>query len=111
MRLKDKVAVITGSTRGLGRAIAQAYVREGASVVVSSRTPAAVAETVETLGGQALGVPCDVSEFAQVQHLADRTIEQFGRVDVWVNNAGLPGPYGRTLDVPLREYETVFTAN
>lgn len=111
MKLKDKVAVITGSTRGLGRAIAQAYVREGASVVVSSRTSAAVAEMVEELGGQTLGVACDVSEIAQVQHLAERAIEQFDHIDIWVNNAGLAGPYGRTLDVPIREYETVVRVN
>lgn len=114
MRLQGKVTVITGSTRGLGRAIAEAYVREGASVVVSSRTPAAVDETVAVLGetgGKAVGVPCDVSDLAQVQHLADQAIERFGHIDVWINNAALSGPYGRTLDKPVERYETVVRVN
>lgn len=114
MRLRGKVAVITGSTRGLGRAIAEAYAREGAKVVVSSRTPAAVNETVAALtalGGPALGVPCDVGDLAQVQNLAAQASEHFGHVDVWVNNAALSGPYGRTLDKPVERYETVLRVN
>ena len=97
MKLRDKVAVITGSTRGLGRAIARAYAREGASVVISSRTPAVVDETVEALrsaGGEVVGVPCDVSDLSQVQHLASQAIKRFGRIDIWVNNAATRGAGG-----------------
>ncbi|MBS1252626.1 MAG: Glucose 1-dehydrogenase 2 [Anaerolineales bacterium] len=114
MKLANKVAVITGSTRGLGRAIAEACVREDASIVVSSRTPAAVEETAQSLtdmGGTVLGVPCDVGNLTQVQDLADRAIERFGHIDIWVNNAALSGPYGRTLDKPIERYETVLRAN
>ena len=89
--LENKVAVITGSTRGLGLAMAQAFVREGASVVVASRSAEAVTKTVDTLraeGGQASGLACDVSDLAQVQALADHALNAFGRFDIWVNNAG-----------------------
>jgi NAD(P)-dependent dehydrogenase (short-subunit alcohol dehydrogenase family) len=114
LRLNGKVAVVTGSTRGLGRAIAEAYAREGAAVVVSSRTPDAVGATAATLrehGAVTLGVPCDVGELGQVRELASAAIERFGGIDIWVNNAALSASYGRTLDIPVVEYESVVRAN
>ncbi len=112
-RLQDKVAVITGSTRGLGRAVAEAYRREGAKVVVSSRTASAVDETVAALGGGAdvLGVPCDVSDLAQVERLGEQAVQHFGRIDIWVNNAALKASYARTMDVPVEEYTRVLHVN
>jgi len=101
--LQDKVIVITGSTRGLGLAIARACADEGAQVVVSSRSAEAVDHAVGELraaGRTASGMPCDVSDLAQVEALAAHAAGTFGRFDVWINNAGYAAPYGPTAHVP-----------
>jgi glucose 1-dehydrogenase len=112
--LSNKVAVITGGTRGLGLAIAQAYAREGAAVVIASRSARSVDQAVHLLkqqGAQAEGMACDVSDHAQVQALADRAVSTFGRFDIWVNNAGLGAPYGPSADVPADRFEAVLKTN
>jgi len=101
--LQDKVIVITGSTRGFGLAIARACADEGARVVVSSRSTDAVDRAVGELraaGHTASGMPCDVSDLAQVEALAVHAAGTFGRFDVWINNAGYAAPYGPTAHVP-----------
>lgn len=112
-RLNKKVAVITGSSRGLGYAMAQAFMREGARVVVSSRNQSAVDDAVRSLGGgdNVSGEICDVSDYTQVRRLADSAVRRFGRIDVWVNNAALTAVYGRTVDIPVEEYVHVVQAN
>ena len=90
--LAGKVVVITGSTRGIGRCMAEACAAEGATVVVSSRTASAVDETVTSLravGATASGIACDVSSEADLEALLAHTIAAHGGVDVWVNNAGI----------------------
>ena len=112
--LTGQVVVITGSTRGLGLAIAQTCSQAGAAVVVSSRHAAAVAATVDAIraaGGQAAGAACDVADLAQVVALRDLALASFGRLDAWVNNAGLSGVYGPTLDVPVSAFENIFRTN
>lgn len=112
--LQDKVAVITGGSRGLGFAIAEAYAREGAKVVIASRTQRAVDEAVKKLqgnGAQAAGLACDVSDILQVKALADFAIGTFGRVDIWVNNAGLSAPYGPTAHIPSDDFLNVINTN
>ncbi|MBN1964655.1 MAG: SDR family oxidoreductase [Anaerolineae bacterium] len=112
--LDGKVAVITGSTRGLGLAIAQAYANEGAAVVVSSRTLKAVEQAIEDLqahGYRASGLACDVSDQAQVQALAVHTVETWGHFDIWVNNAALSAPYGPTVHMAVENFLPVLTAN
>lgn len=114
MVLKDKVAVITGGSRGLGFAIAQTYARAGAKVVIASRTPRAVDLAVDSLrasGYQATGLACDVADIAQVEALAQHAIQTFGRMDIWVNNAGLSAPYGPTVHIPRRDFITVINTN
>lgn len=114
MVLKDKVAVITGGSRGLGLAIAQTYARAGAKVVIASRTPHAVDLAVDSLrasGYQATGLACDVADMAQVEALAQHAIQTFGRMDIWVNNAGLSAPYGPTVHIPRRDFITVINTN
>ncbi len=112
--LQGKVAVITGSTRGLGRAIARRYAEAGASVVLSSRSQDAVeqiAAEFEADGLVAAGMVCDVGDSARVQALADFTLEQFGSFDIWVNNAAISGPYGPTVQIPQAAFESVVQAN
>lgn len=112
--LDGKVAVITGSTRGLGLAIAQVYAREGAAVVVSSRSEAAVLSAVEAIrqqGGRVVGLPVDIAELEQVQALAVLARTTFGQIDLWVNNAGTSDVFGPTADVDPVRYERVLRTN
>jgi NAD(P)-dependent dehydrogenase (short-subunit alcohol dehydrogenase family) len=113
-QLKDKIIVVTGSTRGFGWALAQAFAREGAGVVISSRSEAAVADAVQTLraaGANAAGLACDVSELDQVRALADAALAEYGRIDVWVNNAGISPPYGPTAHVAAADFSLTLQVN
>lgn len=88
--LTGRTAIVTGGTRGIGRAIAEGYICAGANVVVASRKPEACAETAEhlrTLGGRALGVPTHTGDTESLEHLVQATVEEFGGVDIVVNNA------------------------
>lgn len=112
--LDGKVAVITGSTRGIGLAIAEAYAREGAELVISSRSQAAVAEAVTRLrkaGSKAVGLACDVSQQEQVMALANFAVQSFGKVDIWFNNAGLETAYGPTMGYSAEEFTRVVQTN
>lgn len=112
--LKGKVAVITGSSRGLGFAIAETYAREGAKVVIASRSQKSVDLAVASIihsGYQAAGRACDVADLEQVEALADFAIERFGQIDIWVNNAGLSAPYGPTAHIPSDEVLKVMNTN
>ena len=91
MKLKDKVAIVTGSSKGLGRAFALAFAREGADVVVNGRDVPGMEEVcaeIETMGRKALMVPADVREADQVKEMVSQTLAAFGRIDILVNNAG-----------------------
>ncbi len=93
MRLKDKVAVVTGSSRSIGRAIALGYGREGAKVVVNyvsdqGAASSAVAE-IEAMGSEAIAVQADTSSSADVANLISSAVDSFGRIDILVNNAGI----------------------
>ena len=97
-RMKGMVAIVTGSSRGLGRAIAREFGREGATVVASARpqsptglpgTPEDTAKAIEAEGGTAVSMPCDVSDMAQVRAMADAVMDRYGKIDVLVNNAGI----------------------
>lgn len=92
MRLKDRVAVVTGAGAGIGRAIAERFAREGASVVIAeidAQTGRNAAQSIEAAGGQALFVSTDVSDEAQVKSLVEKTVARFGRIDVLCNNAAV----------------------
>jgi 3-oxoacyl-[acyl-carrier protein] reductase len=87
--LEDRVALVTGSTRGIGRAIAERFAREGARVVVNGRSAKDVERVAKAIGRGAIGVAGDVGDPAEAQRLVDATRERFGRVDILVNNAGV----------------------
>ena len=92
LRLDDRVAVITGGGTGLGRAMALAFAKAGADVVVGARRPGPIEETaglVRGLGRRALAVPTDVTDSAQADRLIGATLAEFGRLDILVNNAGI----------------------
>lgn len=104
--MNGKVAIVTGASRGLGRAIAEAYAREGASVVVSARrqsptglegTTQDTAAAIASAGGESLALPCDVTDEQQVAELVERTLARYGRIDVLCNNAGVMS-MGETID-------------
>lgn len=112
--LQDKVAVITGGSRGLGFAIAETYARAGAKVVIASRSPHSVDQAVDSLrasGYQATGLACDVANITHVEALASHAIQTFGQIDIWVNNAGLSAPYGPTIHIPTKEMMDVINTN
>ena len=112
--LKDKIAVITGGSRGLGYAIAQAYAAAGAAVVIAGRSQSTLDKAVGDLlnrGFRAGGLAVDVGKCEQVEALADHAVRAFGRIDVWVNNAGMGAPYGPTLQVAPEAFEQVVATN
>ena len=96
MKLKDKIALVTGSSRGVGRAVALGFAKQGANVVVNytSNENAAneVVETIQSMGGKAIAVKADVAQKAEVENLVNSAIDTFGRLDILVNNAGFTRP-------------------
>jgi NAD(P)-dependent dehydrogenase (short-subunit alcohol dehydrogenase family) len=112
--LHRKVAIVTGGSKGIGKAIALAFAEAGASVALAARGEdelANAAKEVEAAGGEALAIPTDVTDAAQVQELIDRTVERFGTVDVLVNNAGA-APFFATVDqMRLEGFEKYFQVN
>ena len=112
--IEGKVAVITGASRGLGKAIAQLFAREGAKVVLSGRTKIDIEQNVADLRAEGLtasAFPCDVSDLKQVEDLARFAIQEYGGFDIWVNNAGIAGPYGATLDLSPDQFLNVLRTN
>ena len=113
MRLENKVAIITGGGRGIGKAIALGFANQGAHIVVASRTEYEVnfvAGKVNELGRESLGIVCDISDENQVKNLIDATIEKFKRVDVLINNAGI-GSMRPVYATSLESFEKVLKVN
>jgi NAD(P)-dependent dehydrogenase (short-subunit alcohol dehydrogenase family) len=112
--LEGKVVLVTGASQGLGRALALAYAKEGASLVVNSRGDSSlqpVVEEIEGSGAEVLAVAADVSESANVERIVGAAVERFGHVDVLVNNAGLLGPRVAIAEYPEDEWRRVIDAN
>jgi NAD(P)-dependent dehydrogenase (short-subunit alcohol dehydrogenase family) len=112
--LQGKVAVVTGSSRGLGLEIGRAFAGEGAVVVISARSEQTIQAAVKTLqdaGAQASGFVCDIANQEQVQALADHTIRTHGGLDIWVNNAAFSPPYGPTIHIEAGQFTRVLETN
>jgi 3-oxoacyl-[acyl-carrier protein] reductase len=114
MNLNGKTAIVTGSTKGIGRAIAEALVREGMNVCISARHAGQVEQAVSELNdageGSVTGAVCDVRDYDEVKALVEHTIAEFGGVDVLVNNAGI-GVFGRVDETSVEDFRAVLETN
>ncbi|MGA2775421.1 MAG: 3-oxoacyl-[acyl-carrier-protein] reductase [Candidatus Omnitrophota bacterium] len=113
MRLKDKVAVITGGARGIGKAIAVAYAREGADIVVADVNPEEAEKTakeIEGLGRKALALTMDVTDYAKVEEAVNKILDKFAKIDILVNNAGITKD-NLLLRMSQAEWDAVLNVN
>jgi 3-oxoacyl-[acyl-carrier protein] reductase len=114
MKLEGKVAVVTGASRGIGKAIAETFGREGADVVVnyakSESEAKEVVKTIKGMGRKAIAIKADVSKRAEAERMFAKALAEFGRVDILVNNAGI-GTGGTTLDTPEEDWDMVIAVN
>lgn len=120
MKLKNKVAIVTGASRGIGRDIALVFAREGAKVVAAARTdednpriPGTIHVTVakiEEMGGEGLAVKTDVTSEESVENLVRTTLDRYGRVDILVNNAAILVP-GEIKDMLVRHWDLIWRVN
>jgi len=113
LKLKDKVAIITGASRGIGRAIALTLVREGVRVVVTARSKAQLEELVSQIteeGGVALAIEASVSNEQSVHQLIKDTLERFGTIDILVNNAGI-GRFAEVVNFKFDEFKAQVETN
>lgn len=112
-RLKDKVAIVTGSSSGIGKAIAIRFGAEGAKVVVTARRMALCEQTVVQIGkagGEAWAIQTDVADERQVERLIEETVMRYGRLDILVNNAGVFGGK-RLADTTTKDFDEVMNVN
>lgn len=112
--LSGRVAIITGASRGIGEAIAQALAQNGAKVVISSRKQAdldKVAAAIKAGGGEALPVACHTGEMAQIDALFKKVMDTYGRVDILVNNAATNPYFGDVLNISESQYDKTFAVN
>jgi NAD(P)-dependent dehydrogenase (short-subunit alcohol dehydrogenase family) len=114
MPLQEQVAIVTGASHGIGRAIAQRLAQLGATVVLAARTTSRLEDLKREIldeGGRALAIPTDLRRPEQIEHLIQTTLEQLGKIDILVNNAGI-GVFGRPLhETSLEDWETIMQTN
>ena len=111
---KDKVALVTGGSSGIGRATSLAFARQGARVAIADREPTGAAETarmIEDIGGSATVFEIDVTKAAEVASLVERVVQTYGRLDYAFNNAGIGGKVAKTADYPEEEWDRIIDVN
>jgi NAD(P)-dependent dehydrogenase (short-subunit alcohol dehydrogenase family) len=110
MNLKDKTAIVTGGTKGIGRAIAEALLREGLSVCIAARNQDEINQAVDELGEKASGFVCDVRNYEQVRALMSYTIKQLGGFDILINNAGI-GIFETVEETSAEDFRAILETN
>jgi NAD(P)-dependent dehydrogenase (short-subunit alcohol dehydrogenase family) len=111
MKLKDKVAIVTGGASGFGRAICETYAREGASVLVADINGQGAREVAREIGGKAAHIAVDVSKKKEVDAMVAEAVKTFGGLDIMVNNAGTAGPTAPVEEVSLEDWTACLTVN
>lgn len=107
MRLKDKVAIVTGGGKGIGKAIAAMFAQEGSAVMIAGRTISALeaaCNEISNKGGKAAFIQTDVSNEEQVIRMVSETLNKFGKIDILVNNSGIAGPTAKVIDMDLNQW-------
>jgi 3-oxoacyl-[acyl-carrier protein] reductase len=110
MNLKNKIAIVTGGTKGIGRAIAEALLREGISVCITARKQNEIDQTVSELGGNTTGFICDVRDYDQVKALIDYTVKELSGLDILINNAGI-GTFETVEETSPENFRAVLETN
>lgn len=110
MRLKGKVAIITGGSRGIGYGISELFAKEGASVIITSQNEKNVKDAQEKIPGS-LGIVADVRKMTDVENVIKKTIEKFGRIDILVNNAGIFPKIRKLHEIPEEEWNQILDVN
>ena len=114
MRLNRKVAIVTGGGVGIGKAISLAFAAEGAAVAVASRNQPrleSVAGEIRAKGGKAIAIPTDISDENQVKKMVAQALNEYGQIDILVNNSGIAGPTVSANDIKLEDWDEVLAVN
>lgn len=110
-RLQNKVAIVTGASRGIGRSISEVFAREGAAVVICGRKQEALDQAAHELGGRILPLACHVGRLEDLERLVDRATREFGKVDILVNNAGTNIAQGPALEMTDAQFDKMIEIN
>jgi 3-oxoacyl-[acyl-carrier protein] reductase len=111
MRLKDKIAIITGAASGFGKAIAETYAKEGARVVIADINATGARDVADALGAGAAHIACDVTKRADVEAMVGEAVKRFGGLDILVNNAGYTHKRQPMLQVSEAEFDRIYAVN